>query len=144
MLFAMLLSATGMLLIIPEVQNGAGRHIYHLKESVAILGLKINFATQPIYLWAIAMVKVSIACFLLRIAGPDTIYRRCLYGMIYFLITYTGTCFITVIIQCNPMARMWDSHVITGTCWAPHRIRAWSYSNSGSSPTVSAVNTPLT
>jgi hypothetical protein len=32
------------------------------------MGLKLNFITQPIYLWAPYLVKMSIGLFLLRIA----------------------------------------------------------------------------
>lgn len=78
------LSITGFCIVVPEIQYGAGRHFAYLKPERASIGLKLNFITQPIYLWAITVVKISIAFFLLRIAPPKP-YRRFLYGSIVFL-----------------------------------------------------------
>ncbi|KAJ5041756.1 uncharacterized protein L3040_005325 [Drepanopeziza brunnea f. sp. 'multigermtubi'] len=50
-----------------------------------IVGLKPNFATQPIYLITTTTSKVSIALFLLRFA-PNKGLRNFLWGMIYFMI----------------------------------------------------------
>jgi hypothetical protein len=118
-----------MALIIPEVTHGAGRHIAYLEPATAAIGLKLNFATQPIYLWAITIVKVSIASFLLRIA-PRKFYTKFLWGVIAFLIIYTAACFITIMLQCKDLAILWDSTVQT-TCWEPTTLRALSYLNVG-------------
>lgn len=127
-LFAMMLSITGMGIIIPEVMNGAGRHFAYLDPATATVGLKLNFVTQPIYLWAITTVKVSIALFLLRIA-PNKFYKRFLVGVITFLIVYTFVCFMTIILQCTNLALLWDSSA-KGTCWTVTTLRALSYTNS--------------
>lgn len=116
-------------IIIPEVQNGAGRHIVYLEPATASKGLKLNFATQPIYLWAITVVKVSIALFLLRIS-PARFYKRLLIGIIAFLIIYTFICFLTIMLQCKNLAILWDSTVKT-TCWTGSTIRGLSYLNTG-------------
>ncbi|CZR50150.1 related to integral membrane protein [Phialocephala subalpina] len=122
------LSLTGMGIIIPEVLNGAGRHIVYLDPVKATTGLKLNFATQPIYLWAITIVKVSIALFLQRIA-PNKIYKRWLWGIIVFLIAYTFACFLTIILQCTNLAVLWDP-TTKATCWTPKTLRSLSYVNS--------------
>ncbi|KAH6700607.1 hypothetical protein BKA61DRAFT_620853 [Leptodontidium sp. MPI-SDFR-AT-0119] len=127
-LLAMALSITGMALIIPEVQSGAGRHIQYLSPAEATTGLKLNFATQPIYLWGITTVKVSIALFLQRIA-PNKTYKRTLWGIIAFLIAYTTACFMTILLQCTNLAILWDP-TIKATCWTPATLRSLSYVNS--------------
>jgi hypothetical protein len=114
-------------LIIPEVSHGAGRHITYLDPAVATIGLKLNFATQPIYLWAITIVKVSIALFLLRIA-PTRLYKNLLWLIIGFLIVYTAACCVTVMIQCEKLAILWDYTTQT-TCWAPTTLVSLSYLN---------------
>lgn len=116
-------------IIIPEVAHGAGQHIAYLEPGKSMIGLKLNFATQPIYLWAITLVKVSIALFLLRIA-PRKFYTKFLWAVIAFLIVYTTACFMTIMLQCENLAILWDSTVET-TCWEPTTLRALSYLNVG-------------
>jgi len=118
-----------MALIIPETYYGAGRHLKYLEPAVATMGLKLNFATQPIFLWAVTAVKVSIAFFLMRIA-PNRFYRRTLCGIIAFLIIYTTACFITLILQCTNLALLWSPDA-KGTCWHPTTLKALGYLNSG-------------
>src|SRR4051812_48400007 len=106
-----------MCIIIPEVQNGAGRHVAYLEPATASMGLKLNFVTQPVILWAIAAVKVSIALFLLRISATQFLlrtsasrfYTRMLNGIIAFLIIYTFMCFLFIMLQCKDLAILWDS-----------------------------------
>lgn len=121
------LSVTGMGIIIPEVENGAGRHFAYLDPAKATIGLKLNFVSQPIYLWAITVVKISIALFLLRIA-PTKFYKKFLVGAIAFLIVYTFACFMTIILQCTNLALLWD-RTAKGTCWTATTLRALSYTN---------------
>ncbi|CZR63592.1 related to integral membrane protein [Phialocephala subalpina] len=127
-LFAMLLSLIGIGFVIPEVQNGAGRHVALVEPAKAKLGLELNFITQPIYLWAITIVKCSIALFLLRIA-PTKFFKRLLWGTIIFLLVYTFAAFMTIVLQCKNLAINWDTTVQT-TCWAPTTLRNLSYVNS--------------
>lgn len=61
--------------MIPSVRYGAGRHIEYIPVQDISLGLKMNFISQPIYLWAIALIKISVGFFLLRIA-VSKFYRR--------------------------------------------------------------------
>ncbi len=65
--------------VVVQVMHGAGRHLAYLEPSKAATGLMFNFISQPIYLWAIAFVKISIGFFLLRIA-PTKAYRRFVIG----------------------------------------------------------------
>jgi hypothetical protein len=122
------LSLTGMGIIIPEVMNGAGRHFAYIDTAKATVGLKLNFITQPIYLWAITVVKVSIALFLWRIA-PNKFYKRLLMGIISFLVIYTFACFMTIILQCTNLAILWDPSV-KATCWTATTLRGLGYTNS--------------
>ena len=122
------LSIAGFCIVIPEVQYGAGRHYAYLQPARASLGLKLNFITQPIYLWAITVVKVSIAFFLLRIA-PSKSYRRFLYGSIVFLIVYTFACFLTILCQCRPLNILWDGPAVKAVCFTPTTLRTLSYVN---------------
>lgn len=66
---AMLLSLVGAGLILAEVYYGGGRHLSDLTPAVYTMGLKMNTFSMPVYTVAIATVKVSVGCALMRIAG---------------------------------------------------------------------------
>nr|ALM31974.1 decarboxylase_GME4319 [Daldinia eschscholzii IFB-TL01] len=128
MLAAMLLSLIGMGIVIAEVHYGAGRHAAYLDPEVNRFGLKLNFVSQPIYLWAIPMVKVSVGFFLIRIS-PSIFYKRVLQGVMIFLMAYTFVCFMTLVLQCKNLAILWDNRIQT-TCWSQSTLQGLSYANS--------------
>jgi hypothetical protein len=73
-----------MMLFIPEVKYGAGRHVAYIDPPSNISkGLKINFVTQPLCLLAVNLIKVSIGLFLLRLT-PSIIFTRIIKGTIVF------------------------------------------------------------
>lgn len=56
-----------MIVIIPQVGYGAGRHVQYIKPSSDIVkGLRLNFVTQPLCLLALCLTKISVGVFLLR------------------------------------------------------------------------------
>lgn len=128
MIAAMALSLGGMGVVIASVEYGAGRHAAYLDADVNRLGLKLNFVSQPIYLWAIPLVKVSVGFFLMRIA-PSIYYKRILQGVMTFLMAYTFVCQMTLVLQCKNLAILWDNRVVT-TCWAQSTLQGLSYANS--------------
>ncbi|KAH8666467.1 hypothetical protein BX600DRAFT_274213 [Xylariales sp. PMI_506] len=111
-----------------EVVYGAGRHKEFLDPPTNMMGLKLNFISQPIYLWAIPLVKVSVGLFLMRIA-PNKAYRRMLQGTMTVLMLYTFVCFLTLMLQCTNLAVQWDSSV-ESKCWSADVLVALSYTNS--------------
>ncbi|PSN70207.1 hypothetical protein BS50DRAFT_308404 [Corynespora cassiicola Philippines] len=127
MSFAMALCIAGQIIIIPQVYYGAGRHIDQIPLDDIHLALKLNFITQPIYLFAICIIKLSIGLFLLRIA-TETTYRRMIIGIMIFMGVYTVGCFFTIMFQCTNIAILWDPSN-KGTCWGPQTLRALSYTN---------------
>lgn len=52
-----------------------------------------NFATQPLYLWAICIVKLAIGFSLLRIA-VERKYRIVIYCVMGLMLSYTFGCFM--------------------------------------------------
>lgn len=82
---AMLLLFAEMMIIVPEVHYGAGRHWQYIQPPEHIpIGLHLNFATQPMCLVALTLTKVSLGVFLLRLA-PTRNYRI----FIHFIIGFT-------------------------------------------------------
>ncbi|KAJ4339180.1 hypothetical protein N0V87_003354 [Didymella glomerata] len=127
MISAMVLCVIGQVMIIPEVYYGAGRHIQYIDPDHFATGYKLNFITQPIYLFAIGLVKISVGLFLLRIAVRP-LYRRIIIGIMAFMAFYTTGCFFTLILQCTNLAVQWD-HTVKATCWSAHTIKTLSYVN---------------
>jgi hypothetical protein len=54
---------------------GAGKHAEYIKQDDFIAALRLNLISQPVFLFAICFVKVSVGFFLLRIA-VGRFYRR--------------------------------------------------------------------
>lgn len=75
-----------MLVIVPEVRHGAGRHAQHIRPaSDAVVGLHLNFVTQPLCLVSLCCTKVSVGLFLLRLkpSRPFVLFIR---GVIVFTV----------------------------------------------------------
>lgn len=122
------LSIVGLGLVAGQVMNGAGQHVGDIAPATNTYGLKLNFISQPIYLWAIPLVKISVGIFLLRIT-PSKVYRTILVSVMTFLMLYTMMCFITILIQCKNISFLWDFSVKT-TCWTTETLLGLSYANS--------------
>lgn len=116
-------------IVIAETYCGAGRHSAFLPPNTVELRLKLSLALQPIYLFAISSIKISVALFLLRFARSKA-YRRFLWGMIVFLVLYTVVNLILLTLECQNMAVMWDPSIVT-TCWAPGTMKGLGYLANG-------------
>ncbi|KAF2270940.1 hypothetical protein CC78DRAFT_610986 [Lojkania enalia] len=127
MIVAMCMVIAGVGVIIPEVQLGAGRHIQHISPEDFMEAYKLNYVTQPIFLFAICIVKESIGFFLLRVAVTP-FYRRLIIGIMIFMGLYTFGCFLTIVLQCTNLAVLWD-RTAKGTCWGKTTLAALSYTN---------------
>lgn len=83
---AMAVMFAEMMVIIPQVRLGAGRHVQYIEpESNIVKGLHLNFVTQPLCLVALCLAKVSVGFLLLRIT-PSTRYTYFIWGAIIFTI----------------------------------------------------------
>jgi hypothetical protein len=142
-----------MMIIIPQVQYGAGRQ-YIKPASNVVTGLHLNFVTQPLCLIALCLTKVSVGFFLLRLT-PERRLRRFIIGTIVFtVLSATGnlcTCSllsvnsgveltraVTVFFQCKPLAYTWGG-TATGTCIPPAHLKFAAFFNSSVSVLTDVV-----
>jgi hypothetical protein len=125
-------------LVIAEVIYGGGRHLAYLDPETAKMGLKLNFIFEPIYIWAITVVKISIAIFLTRIT-PTKFYKILLWSVTGVLVAYTAVCFIAMLNECKNLAYLWDSTVVT-TCWSPESPVIMGEINAGGFPSLDSSN----
>ncbi|KAL2153733.1 hypothetical protein VTH82DRAFT_4888 [Thermothelomyces myriococcoides] len=118
-----------MMVIIPEVQLGAGRHVQYISPPENVTkGLHLNFVTQPLCLIALCLTKVSVGFFLLRLT-PSPRSRWIVIGtMVFTVLSATGN-LLAVFFQCQPLARTWDPSV-EGTCLPPSNLKFAAFFNS--------------
>jgi cell division protein FtsX len=92
MTFAMALSVAAVGVVVAECSYGAGRHIGDVDPSVYMIGNKLNFITQPMYLIDICVVKLAVGASLLRIASTK-FYKIMIISVMGFMAFYTIGCF---------------------------------------------------
>jgi hypothetical protein len=97
--------------------GGVGYHLAAVlknEPSVLVNFAKAAFSVEQIYLTAVALPKLSILCFYLRIFISRT--SRILTYIAIALVLMSWTAFIlTGILQCRPVAYQWDK-TIPGEC----------------------------
>lgn len=75
-----------MLVIVPEVRHGAGRHVQYIRPaSDVVVGLHLNFVTQPLCLVSLCCTKVSVGLFLLRLR-PSWRFVLFIRGVVVFTV----------------------------------------------------------
>ncbi|KFA75720.1 hypothetical protein S40288_04958 [Stachybotrys chartarum IBT 40288] len=145
-----------MMVIIPQVDYGAGRHYQYIKpESNIAAGLHLNFVTQPLCLIALCLTKVSIGFFLLRMTQSPR-FRYTIRGvMVFTILSSTGnlrrfihpkeslsppnSILVTVFFQCRPLAFTWDPAVPGGECIPTANLRFAAFFNSSVSALTDLV-----
>ncbi|KAF8867177.1 hypothetical protein BDZ45DRAFT_6492 [Acephala macrosclerotiorum] len=112
------------------VSYGAGRHAIYLTNGPKhSYGLYLNFISQPFFLVAIVLVKVSVGLFLLRLT-PSQFFHRFIWGMIGFMAMYSSVALITILTQCRPINFLWDATgTVKAVCFSPLGLRACAYFN---------------
>ncbi|KAL2165019.1 hypothetical protein VTH06DRAFT_315 [Thermothelomyces fergusii] len=126
---AMTVMFVEMMVIIPEVQLGAGRHVQYIDPPENFTkGLHLNFVTQPLCLVALCLTKVSVGFFLLRLTPSPRLRWFIIGTMVFTVLSATGN-FLTVLFQCRPLALTWDSSV-EGTCIPPSDLKFAAFFNS--------------
>ncbi|KAF4451842.1 hypothetical protein F53441_5161 [Fusarium austroafricanum] len=128
MLFTIALSWAGQGVIFAQLAYGGGKHIGDVDPDIYMTGMKLNFISQPIFLIAICVVKLSVGCALLRIASTK-FYRYLILSIMVFMAFYTIGCFFTVVFQCTDIRVLWDPSV-PSKCWSQKTLQSLSYTNS--------------
>ncbi|KAL2208405.1 integral membrane protein [Sarocladium strictum] len=127
---AMTVMFAEMMVIIPQVQLGAGRHYQYIKpESNITKGLHLNFVTQPLCLIGLCLTKISVGLFLLRIT-PSKRFRYFIWGLMVFTVLSATGNFLTVFFQCRPLAFVWDFSVPGGKCIPASHLKFAAFFNS--------------
>ncbi|KAK4461305.1 hypothetical protein QBC42DRAFT_347278 [Cladorrhinum samala] len=127
---AMVTMFVEMMIIIPEVGYGAGRHVHYIDPPENVIkGLHFNFITQPLCLIGLCLTKVSVGLFLLRLTTSNK-FRKFIIGMIIFTVLSASGNFLTVFFQCRPLAFIWDSTIEGGVCIPATHLKFAAFFNS--------------
>ena len=100
------------------VKNGGGRHAYYLSHEQLTNIARLQTISQPITITALALGKVSVALFLLRLIGPSRWKRIALQCIMVGATLAALFAIITVFVRCTPFQRSWKKQ-LSGHCWRP-------------------------
>ncbi|KAF2768960.1 hypothetical protein EJ03DRAFT_111465 [Teratosphaeria nubilosa] len=107
MLGAALMAIATMICFVGETRYGIGRHIVCADPAVLTMKSHWSFFHNLWPMFGLVLVKISIALFLLRLA-PRSIWRKCLWGIIGFLVAFGLAAAFTLIFGCHPIAAFWN------------------------------------
>ncbi|PSN65180.1 hypothetical protein BS50DRAFT_575245 [Corynespora cassiicola Philippines] len=130
--YALVIVDTGLLLnTIPYAFHGNRRSTWNLADTQN--SFYYAFLAQPLWSWAMAMIKTSIALMLLRLEQKQ-LWRKFLWTLIVVQILLALYNMLTQVMQCFPLKGAWDLlGVVEAKCWSKNAIRV-------SSICVSTVN----
>ncbi|KAF2091595.1 hypothetical protein K490DRAFT_31609, partial [Saccharata proteae CBS 121410] len=86
--------------------NGLGKDIWTLPAENITNVLKYYYFGEIFYFCSLAMLKVSLCCFYLRIF-PAKDFRRAIYIVLGLCVAYGIAFMIVTIFQCNPISYAW-------------------------------------
>jgi hypothetical protein len=92
-----------------ETDNGLGKHTMVMMMDPAryMQFSKVLYIHSIIIMVGISTVKISIGFFLLRLSTNKR-FHYFLYAVMVFIVMMTFACAMTLILQCIPVAAVWD------------------------------------
>ena len=107
-------------LITAEVLNGLGRHEYYLTSAQRRLFQVLGWADWIQTFITLALMKISICLFLLRIVDTKHV-ARAMYALIAFITLFTAVSVFLFLGVCRPLKAYWDVGV-DGVCLSKHEV----------------------
>lgn len=109
-------------LITAEVLHGLGRHEYYLTSAQRRLFQILGWADWIQTFITLALMKISICLFLLRIVDTKKVVRG-MYALMSGIISFTAVCVFLFIGVCRPLRAYWDVGV-DGVCLSNHQVES--------------------
>ncbi|KAF4629092.1 hypothetical protein G7Y89_g9060 [Cudoniella acicularis] len=116
-------------ILMSSVSHGLGRHNFYVSPDEQIQASRLLFISQPPWAWSIAMIKISMACMLLRIKTTKP-WKIFLYSMIGLQIATAVAANCAQFLQCRPLAALWDPNTPDVKCWDVKSSQLSIYLNS--------------
>lgn len=122
----------GFVTITLQVHYGVGRHALYVGEQNAIQALKWNQFARMTFVPTMALVKMSICFFMLRILDSRTHphFRIYIWLVMAASLVSNIVLFVTWAIQCIPLDAVWDPN-IQGSCTSPTLVVDVAYVQAG-------------
>ena len=109
-------------LITAEVLNGLGRHEYFLTSAQRRLFQVLGWADWIQTFITLALMKISICLFLLRIVDTKHVVRG-VYALISCITLFTAVSVFLFLGVCRPLKAYWDVGV-NGVCLSKHQVES--------------------
>ncbi|KAG4027442.1 hypothetical protein MFRU_030g00780 [Monilinia fructicola] len=125
---SLLVLGVGVIITLLGVDSGFGQHLNGMKLDRFIQGLKYWCFAEIIYPPTIAVIKTSIALYLIRIAvKPVHIYT--IYISMSLFLVYSAAFFLCLILQCRPISFYWRRFegATDGHCIQANAVAALAY-----------------
>lgn len=103
------------------VLYGLGRHKYYLSHYDYKEFLKYDYLDWIQAFITLAVSKISICLFLLRLSKFNKL-KRVLWGLIGFVVVTHLPLTILMIAQCDPVSRAWNT-ALTGKCFSKQMVK---------------------
>lgn len=118
-----MINAVGMGFVMLEVDYGLGRHVKYLPPDHYEGFLKYNFLDWIQVFITLALSKISICLFLLRISKFER-WRWFLFGLIGFLVLTHVPLTLLFILQCIPLQKNWETveEAVPGHCMSKKAV----------------------
>ena len=115
-------SIIGAGLITAQVLNGLGRHEYYLTSAQQRLFQVLGWADWIQTFITLALMKISICLFLLRIVDSKQVVRG-MYALITCITLFTAISVFLFLGVCRPLRAYWDVGV-NGACLSRHQVES--------------------
>ena len=112
----------GAAFITVEVLNGLGRHEYYLSPAQRRLFQVVGWADWIQTFITLALMKISICLFLLRIVDTRNVVRG-MYALISCITLFTAVFVFLFLGVCRPLRAYWDVGV-DGVCLSNHQVES--------------------
>ena len=117
-----LINAVGMGFVMLEIHYGLGRHVKYLTPVHYEAFLKYNYLDWLQVFITLALSKISICLFLLRISKFER-WRTFLFGLIGLIIITHTPLTLLYLLQCIPLNKNWDT-AVAGHCFSKPAVEA--------------------
>jgi hypothetical protein len=119
------LSLIGICLAIASTAYGWGKPVTSFTPETLKQTLRLQFALQTVWLLTLWLVRLSVACSLLRF-GTERLWRWPLYFIMGVQTVVSWSYFVIQFAQCTPVSSNWDTG-ISSKCWdlGPIIIYGW-------------------
>ena len=124
-----MITAVGKGFVGAEIGFGLGQHRSILSVERYQNYLKYDYLDWVQFFIALAVCKISICLFLLRLSQLNRL-RLVLYVLIVFLVTTHVPLSLLILFQCSPLRRAWEKSV-PGKCFSMNAIKNVIFAQGG-------------